>query len=80
MFLLVAAIVFAQLAQFCCFDVWLEITVQPDTVNNNVVPFCLSLFIKPFTASWFWTKGGQKKKVLYLLTDFSHDIQLMLAF
>lgn len=31
-----------------------KITVRPGTVNNNVVPFCLSLFIKLCTASWFW--------------------------
>lgn len=38
-----------------------KITVGPGTVNNNVVPFCLSLFIKPFTASWFWIYGEGKK-------------------
>lgn len=38
-----------------------KVTVRPGTVNNTVVPFCLSLFIKPFAASWFRIYGGWGK-------------------
>lgn len=43
---------------------------SPDTVNNNVVPFCLPLFIKPFIASWFWIQENGGKKT-YLPSDLS---------
>lgn len=68
------AIVFSQLAGFNNFDAQWKMTIRPDTIDNNVVPFCLPLFIKPFVAScffYFFRGTGKKIPSSYLLTDFS---------